>query len=137
MNAHGIQRNCSRIVLYSSNKNAGLGVQHIYHMQGLEQLKFFLYLVRNQSSTSKLIEISMRYTQLEIGVNTCFLQLKYSKYSHYSTKTWITGIWQFLDSCNADIIKAETWFPPLPRENDEYFMNIIYQSNLQSDDFPF
>ena len=41
LHAHIIQQNCARIVLYSTLNNTGLNVTHIYHLQGLEKLRFF------------------------------------------------------------------------------------------------
>ena len=38
LNAYGIQRNCSRSVLYSTHRQGGLNVTHPYHLQGLEKL---------------------------------------------------------------------------------------------------
>ena len=41
LHAHSIQQNCACIVLYSTLNNTGLNVTHIYHLQGLEKLRFF------------------------------------------------------------------------------------------------
>lgn len=40
LNAHGIQRNCARIVLYSTVNFGGIGIRHLFHLQGLERLRF-------------------------------------------------------------------------------------------------
>ena len=72
LNAHGIQRNCSRVPLYTSYNRIGLNIQHIYHMQGIEKLQLFLMLIRRQQSEANLLEISMRYTQLELGYPNLF-----------------------------------------------------------------
>ena len=72
LHAHNIQRNCARIVLYSTLNNAGLNVTHIYHLQGLEKMRFFLTHMRRQDTTGKLMMISLLYTQMELGVSKIF-----------------------------------------------------------------
>ena len=42
LHANGLQRNTPKIVLFSTISQAGLGISHIYHVQGHEKLKLLL-----------------------------------------------------------------------------------------------
>ena len=124
-NAHGIQRNCHRAPLYSSSKYLGMNIQHIYHMQGIEKLQLFLMLIRRAESEAALLEISMRYTQLELGLPQHFFTYNYDKCCNYITPTWITHIWSYVDSCGATLKFTNPYKYDLPRENDFFLMEAL------------
>ena len=130
LHAYGLQRNLPKIVIFSTTSKAGLGIIHLYHLQGLEKLKLFLMHLRRDDTTGDLIRISMAYTQLEIGIETFFLQKDYYTYKPFLTETWITHLWQYLCDCNATIEATDQAQYQVPRENDRYFMELIYSSPL-------
>ena len=42
---HNIQRNCSKSVLYTPELDGGFGYRSIWHIQGIEKLKFFYCII--------------------------------------------------------------------------------------------
>ena len=90
--AHGIQRNCSKSVLYTPTKYGGFGHKSIWHLQGLEKLNFFLAHYRRHDTTGRLIKISTRWTQLEAGVSMPFYTNKHDKLAPLLTPTWMTHL---------------------------------------------
>ena len=125
-NAYGIQRNCPRIVLYSTHAQAGLQVPHIFHIQGTEKLKLFLYHARANDNTGKLLQIS---TQLELGTTKHFLTLQHTKYASFVTTTWITNLWEYMSRCSATITPIATQYE-CPRYNDTFIMDVIYNAEI-------
>lgn len=71
-NAHKIQRNCNRNVLYSSKEFGGLDVYSIYQRQGQSKLQFFFMHYRNDDTTGRYMKTSLRYSQLESGLSKPF-----------------------------------------------------------------
>ena len=64
-NAHSIQRNCNRSVLYMSEDLGGLQIYSIYHLQGMAKMQFLLRHCREMDTTGKLLVASIRHTQME------------------------------------------------------------------------
>ena len=93
-NAHCIQQNCNRSVLYMSHELGGLQIFSIFHLQGVAKLQFLFKHLRAMDTTGKLLLTSLRYTQLELGVSKPFLSLNFYKYCNFVTPTWITNLWQ-------------------------------------------
>lgn len=91
-NAHDIQRNCSKCVLYTPTKYDGFGHKSIWHLQGLEKLKKILAHYRRRDATGRLIKISMRWAQLEAGVSTPFYTNKHDKLAPLLIPTWMTHL---------------------------------------------
>ena len=130
-NSHGLHRNCARIILFTSHMKVGLNHHHIYHLQGFEKLKFFLmHMRRTGSTTNKLLRISMNYTQMELGTKLNFWECSYKKLNAMVTHTWITSLWQFMESCNGAINMNPINSNVLPRENDFYLIDALIESNV-------
>ena len=129
-NAFRVHRNASRIPLYTPTSLGGYGIVPIYHLQGMEKLKYYIMHRRRADTTGSLLEISTRYTQLEIGTSKPFWSLNYSKYCNYATDTWTSNIWQYLDSCGVKLIDNDSWNYSLPYKNDFYLMDAIIDSDL-------
>ena len=130
LHAYGLQRNLPKIVLFSTTSKAGLGITHIYHIQGIEKLKLFLMHLRRNDTTGNLLQIAMANTQLEIGLDNFFMTLNYYDYCEHITKNWVTHLWQYLCDCNATIEPTIPMKYEPPREGDIYFMSLIYASSF-------
>ena len=65
LNIHGIQRNCPLYPIYSTHEYGGLDKLPVFHLQGMSKLRFLLMHVRREDTTGRLMEISMRTTQLK------------------------------------------------------------------------
>ena len=125
LNAYSIQRNCARVVLYAPLSYGGLGIQHLYHVQGIQKLKFFNMHIRRNDNTGKLLQISMKWTQLEIGTKQSFFQESYYDMNKYITKTWLTHIWEYLHSCQITMQIMDDITRGNKRINDFYLMDVV------------
>ena len=79
-NLHKIQRNCSKSVLYTPHHCGDFGYKSLWHLRGLEKLKFFLLHHRRDDTTGKLIRASIRWTQLELGQQGQLFDKNFNKY---------------------------------------------------------
>ena len=127
LHAHSIQRNCARIVLYSTLNSAGLNVTHIYHLQGLEKLRFFFTHIRRGDTTGDLMMISLLYTQLELGISKKIMETQHDDYSEYITPTWLTNLWSYCTKCGVNINMINQHMYHLPRVNDFFLMDVVYK----------
>ena len=78
----------------------GYGIIPIFHLQEMEKVKFYFMHKRLNDTTGQLLEISTRYTQMEMGVTTPFWKMSFDKHHHLTTDTWVTHIWDYLHQCN-------------------------------------
>ena len=129
-NAYRVQRHASRIPLYTPKSLGGYGIVSIYHLQGVEKLKYYLMHNRLGDTTGDLLKISTRFTQLELGISTPFWQSWYKKYSPLLNETWTTDIWRYLDSCGMRLMDTTFWNYKLPRRHDFSLMDAVMDSNL-------
>ena len=129
-NAYRVQRNAIRTPLYTPKSLGGYGIVSIYHLQGIEKLKFYFMHRRINDTTGQLLNISTRFTQFELGTSKQFWNLTYGTYQHYITASWTTDIWRYLHSCRSKLVDADFWYYQPPRENDFYIMDVVFDANL-------
>ena len=134
LNAIGIQRNCARSVLYAPQRYGGYGIRHLYHVQGLEKISFMFMHYRKKDTTGKLIQISMDWTDLELGMGRSFMSLSAKKWHHLATNTWLTHLWQYVEDCGMKLKFTKQANRELPRKNDFYLMDIINQKEISIQD---
>lgn len=133
LNSFGIQRNCSRTVLYSTARQGGLNVTHPYHLQGLEKLRFYFMHTRRNDTTGKLLTISRRNTQFELGISQNFLSQSYRQYKKFVTRTWLTHLWSYTSKCNTTIHHTDDKLYTPPRLHDFFLMDAIFASQMSDD----
>ena len=129
-NAVNIQRNCARVVLYSPLSFGGLGIEHLYHIQCLEKIRFFFRHIRTNDVTGRLFQICMAWTQLEVGTKNHFFQEDYKEHHRRITPTWITHLWEYATKCKSKFIITKNSNKKLARKNDFYIMDAIKETPL-------
>ena len=132
LNAHSIHRNVSRNLLFQPRSRLGLGYLHLYHIQNLEKIKLLFLHIRIGDTTGELLRIAMGYIGLECGCGQNFFSLQFSKYAKYTTNTWLHGIWQYVQECKSSITLTDVAKYKCPRENDEFLMHIVENTQLDN-----
>ena len=84
---------------------------------------FLNHLERNDS-TSKLLRVTLRHTQMVIGSGTSLLQLLYKEHKHPVPNTWVMRLWGFMHSCNTIIKIPSLLIISLQRHDNRYLMDI-------------
>ena len=125
LNAMHIQRNCSRAVLYAPFKFGGMNKRHLYHLQGLEKLRFLFMHYRNNDDTGKLIRICMKWTEAELGISKPFHSTDFESSKLYLTPTWFTHLWEYLDTCDVHLRLCDEVTREGNCKNDFYLMDKV------------
>ena len=86
--------------------------------------------MRLQDTTADLIRIALGYMKLECGCGQNVFKLQYKDFGKYTTSTWITGIWSYIQECKTSISFSDTESYKLPRENDEFMMKVIEKAAM-------
>ena len=79
------------------------------------------------------MQISRRNTQFELGISDDFFTLPYKKYKYFVTKTWLTHLWNYTSKCNASIHHTHHQQYKLPRKNDFFIMDEVFQSDISNE----
>jgi hypothetical protein len=128
LSALGFNRHMPREVVYGSQKYQGLGLRHLYDIQGSDGIKLLIQEINNPgSSTAHLIRIALETVQLEAGIHQPILMD--NKTLPYLEWGWIPSIRDFLLHINARISNA-TKPGKIYRINDEYLMDLPILKNL-------
>ena len=133
LNAHGIQRNASRNMMFQPCSRLGLGYQHLYHMINVEKIKLVFLHMRMGGTTADLMKIALSYMEMESGCGCGIFSLPHHKFAKYTTLVWFCGIWRFLEECKTKMTLVGSKAYRFPRENDEFIMRLVEASNLSNE----
>jgi hypothetical protein len=70
----GYNRHMPREVVYCSMKYQGLGMKHLYDIQGVESTRLLLQELNNDSVTSEMIKCLLEAIQMEAGIGKQILE---------------------------------------------------------------
>jgi hypothetical protein len=118
--ALGLKKHFPCAILHSSSLLGGLGLFNAKQKATIERLNYFLYNIRRKSSISAKLEISIIYTQLEIGSFINFFMLPFNQYDHLATKSLCKQIWGETEPSGITVRPAPTitWVPcPLSQQD--------------------
>lgn len=130
LHAANVQEHFPRAISEAGETYAGLNFTHLYDLHGQEKLQFFMMHIRNDDTTGKLLNISLKYTQMQLGIDQPFLTTDYEEYSYLGQATWITHMWEYVSSRGIQVDLTEPGIIPMQRQNDAYIMNIVHNSTL-------
>jgi hypothetical protein len=121
LSAQGFNRNMPREVAFAPTIYQGLGLRHLYDLQGSDGTRLLLQELNTEKSmTQTMILTLLEAMQLEAGIGDPILEncspLAYIEWG------WIPHIRDFLHHINGKILGA-TPRPKLYRENDSYLMD--------------
>jgi hypothetical protein len=117
----GYNRHMPREVIFGSQKYQGLGLRHLYDIQGTDGSRLLLQELNNTSSkTHTMLSILLDAIQQEAGISRPILEdtrpLQYIEWG------WIPSIRDFLHHINAKITNANEGLP-IYRERDSLIMD--------------
>jgi hypothetical protein len=119
--AQGFNRHMPREVVFAPTLYQGLGLRHMYDMQGTDSTRLLIQELNQEGSmTQKMLLSSLDTIQLEAGIGKPILEN--CKALAYIEWGWIPQIRDFLWHINGQIIGA-TETPKIYRENDQYLMD--------------
>jgi hypothetical protein len=109
-----------REVVYCTTKYQGLGLKHLYDLQGSDGTRLLLQELNQQGTTNAMIQCALDAIQMELGIGSPIMEE--NRPLNYIEWGWIPNIQDFLLHINASITNA-TPLPPLFRQNDSYIMD--------------
>jgi hypothetical protein len=85
------------------------------------------------TSTSKKLDASLRYLQLQLGTPNNPLTLPFDKWGYVAPLSWVKMLWQSMDAFSIQLYMK---YPGLstPRERDRAVMEIILDGDLSMED---
>ena len=127
-NALGLNQHFPKAILHGPMLLGGLELPDWELMSISARLATLMYHIRAADDTGKLLSISIQWTQLEIGTNDLFLNLKPSTFLSLTTPTWITSLWKAMSPYNIQFTPSSlpsSIIPTPPRQSDDFIMNLF------------
>jgi len=118
--ALGLNRNFPRAILHGPTLLGGIKVPSLSQKNTKDRINYFFYNIRRTSSLSKKFDVSIIYTQIEIGTFQRFFILPYAQYRHLATISYCVHLWQELE-LKGLVLKPATnvaWYPSLLSSQD-------------------
>ena len=106
---------------YGPKSCMGLGLPHVYTMQGIAQTKALLDHIQKETMVGKFLHMELEMANLEVGVGGNILAMDFDKYGHFLTDCWLKSLWQF---CHTNEINIQGKYrqPQTQRHNDFFIM---------------
>jgi hypothetical protein len=128
LSAQGYNRNMPREVVFAPMLYQGIGMRHLYDLQGSDCTRLLMQDLNHENSTTQtLIRAVLDTIQMEAGIGQPILEdcrtLDYIEWG------WIPQIRDYLQHIEATIRNA-TAQPSMFRENDAYLMDSPYLNKI-------
>jgi hypothetical protein len=122
--AQGFNRHMPREVVYAPTRFQGIGIRHLFDIQGSDSTRLLLQELNNEDSTTQHMLISlMDAIQLEAGIGKPIMEdcrsLDYIEWG------WIPSIRDYLQHINGQIMLGRRKEPTY-RDHDTYLMDSLY-----------
>jgi hypothetical protein len=119
--AMGFNRNMPRDVVYAPKLFQGIGMHHLYNLQGCNSTRLLLQEINTSDSpVSNMLRALLETIQLEAGIGSPILED--TRAIDYIEWGWVPQIRDFLNHIDGKITGATT-YPETFRENDRYIMD--------------
>jgi hypothetical protein len=119
--ALGFNRHMPREVVFCQQKYQGLGLKHLYDLQGADSIRLLLQELNSKGgTTNSMLTILLDVLQLEAGLQMPILED--TRALHYIEWGWLPSIRDFLHHMNGKITKATSGLP-VYRVNDSLIMD--------------
>jgi hypothetical protein len=123
--ALGYNRHMPREVIFCSQRYQGIGLKHLYDLQGTDGVRLLIQELNHKgSTTNRLLRIILETIQLEAGIQQPILEE--NRPLQYIEWGWIPSIRDFLHHINAKIRNATKGLDTY-RENDVLIMDYVSQ----------
>ena len=122
----GCNRHLPLVYRYGPVAMQGLGLPHIYTLQGTAHIQVLLSNLKRSDRISTLLVAEMEYLAMEIGNTRNIFSLPFKPWNILCSNTWLTSTWQFCSENNI-LISGPRVDICTQRENDELIMESIFK----------
>jgi ribonuclease HI len=119
----GYNRNMPREVVYGHPLYQGLGLRHLYDMQGIDGIIAFIREINYKSTIQTILMSTAQALQIEAGIGKNIFETT-GPLPHISW-SWLMSIRDFLEHIDAEIRGVPITVIPRCRENDKYLMEWV------------
>ena len=102
---------------------------HAIDHQGIAQIHKLLTHGSIDTSSGSLITVSLKQTQLEVGLGHPIFDLDFSLYGFLATDCWIKSLWSFASAHHISLCNADQVLPHHQREGNAFIMELLVVSN--------
>ena len=100
----GYVQTLPRKLVYGTKLRGGLGIQNLWHTQGLNQIRKILEQCdRNDLIESNLIQISIELLAIKIGMGYDTKSWNVSAAKKYTKTCWALEVWEYLEQNNLSL----------------------------------
>jgi len=130
----GVNRFYPLALRHAPAKFNGLGLPHPFWEQGIAALKLFLEFGNTARPEQSLLQTSLEYLQLEIGIGSPILQADFNRWGYLATNCWVKNLWNFVHMAGIQLISNLPTNPPLQRQGDGCLMDSAALQSLSPQD---
>jgi hypothetical protein len=107
-----------------STRPRGNGYIPIHQKNAKDLITYFLYNLRHPSSIRDKVEVSIIYTQMEVGSFSQFLTIPYETFGHLAAMVTCVQLWRNTEPFGLHMCPAESvsWTPTLIAPGDQSLM---------------
>ena len=109
---------------YGPKELNGLGLPHLYTMQGIAKLKALITHMKSGSKIGRTLEGQLEATNIELGTSEHLFDLEYREWELLMTKSWLKSLWEFTDRYNITV-RGNYTTPRPTREYDRFLMEVV------------
>jgi len=120
VNQHYLLALCHTLVRYH-----GLGLLHPFWEQGVSALKLFLEFMNTSHPEQSLLQTSLEYLQLEVGISTPILQSDFNWWGSLATNCWLKNLWNFVSIVHIQLTSNTLETFPFQHQGDTCIMDQI------------
>ena len=124
----GFNRHIKREVLYGPTHLGGAEFSELYDQQGIGQVSAFLCHWRTGRLIGTLMRTLVAWANYSVGTSVSLLEDVSTPFPHLEAK-WLRSMRDYLNHVGAWIELDDAGIAPVERENDDYIMDLIIQSN--------
>jgi predicted RNase H-like HicB family nuclease len=126
----GYNRNTPSRIAYGPREFGGIGLQHLFAIQGSEKVCFLLRMLRTNRPASKILSIQLAWAQIISGISTNILQNTTTHLPQLCEESWITTLRQFLAVSELQIYINTKQVDERQRQYDWYIMDRAHGEKL-------
>jgi len=130
----GVNRFYPLALRHTPVKFHGLALPHPFWEQGIAALKLFLEFGNTSRPEQTLIQTSLEYLQLEVGIGVPILLADFAQWGFLATNCWIKNLWNFVHTASIQLISDPPTTPPLQRQGDGCLMDWVAHQSIPSQD---
>ena len=131
---HRVHRNVKQKYLYGPSTFGGYEILALEVSTNEHRWAMLRDHLERDDVTKQLIIASLSYAQLAVGSGTQLLSLPYHGYTPLVQDVFVKQLWQFLDSCKAQVHIPGVWIPGLQRKRDQYLMDVAREAGFSDRD---